>query len=438
MFEQLDRQGDVAVLRGLIATLGELDQGVDDGVRIDRIRTLEELKSAAAAAQARETAAFAVSQRAAQRAAGVPSDRVGRGIAGQVGLTRRISPFHAARYVGWASILTRELPQTFAALAAGRTSEWRALIVARETVFLSRANRARVDTELAPQLEQLGDRRVEAEAKKIGYRLDPHGFVDRVRGAEQDRHVGLRPAPDAMGRLTILAPVAQTVAAHVALGREADRLRNAGDPRSRGQLMADTALTRLTGQATAADVPVEIQLVMSDQTLLDPHSPEPAHLTGYGPIPAGIARSLALHGTAPRWLRRLFRQPATGELAALETRRRLFTASQRQFLTARDQYCRTPWCAAPIRHADHITPAEHGGCTNVTNGQGYCAACNHGKQAFGWHTRTLALDGGHRVEITTPTGHRYQSRAPDPPGTNQTPRERHLEQWLNKALRVAA
>ena len=70
-------------------------------------------------------------------AVGVAADRVGRGVASQVALALRISPNRAARYVGWATILTTELPHTFGALRAGRIGEWRAVLVARETIWLS-------------------------------------------------------------------------------------------------------------------------------------------------------------------------------------------------------------------------------------------------------------------------------------------------------------
>ncbi|MDT4925125.1 MAG: hypothetical protein QOG01_2838 [Pseudonocardiales bacterium] len=415
------RSGDAA-LAGLVATLADLGQDVDDSVRVDRIRLLEELKSAAAAAQAKEVAAFAFSQRAEQVALGVPIERIGRGVAAQVGLAKRISPFQARRYVGWANILTSELPNTFAALQGGRVSEWRAMIVARETAWLSRADRVTVDAQLAGRLETLGDRRVEAEAKKLAYRLDPHGYVDRIRGAERDRHVGLRPAPDTMSRLTGFLPVAQGVAAYAALQREADTLISQGDPRGRGQIMADTMVERITGQAQASDVPVEINLIMSEATLLAPGTAdgdEPAQLVGAGTIPAAVARGLALDVSdqTPMWLRRLYTEPTTGELAAMDTQRRAFTANQRRFLRLRDQYCRTSWCEAPIRHADHVVPADHGGPTSVYNGQGYCEACNYAKQAPGWRTRLVAgPTGAHEVEIITPTRHRYRSRPPDPPG----------------------
>jgi hypothetical protein len=189
--------------------------------------------------------------------------------------------------------------------------------------------------------------------------------------------------------------------------------------------MADTLVQRLTGQAAAPDVPVEIHLIMTDQSLLTPNQAggaggpeEPAVLDGYGPIPAGLARALALEQqAAPVWLRRLFTDPQSGQLIAMETRRREFTPAQRRLLRLRDQTCRTPWCDAPIRHADHILPAENGGPTSIDNGQGYCQTCNHAKQAPDWTTTPVESRAGpHEVHINTPTGHGYTSRAPDPPG----------------------
>jgi hypothetical protein len=298
------------------------------------------------------------------------------------------------------------------------------MLVARETGWLSRAHRAIVDRELAARLEQLGDVGTERAAKQLAYRLDPEGAAERQRNAERDRRVSIRPAPDVMARLSALLPVAQAVAAYQALAQHADTLRAAGDPRGRGQIMADTLVQRLTGHTTAGEIPIELQLILPADTLLapeaDPERDEPAILSGHGPIPAPAARDWLLTTTAPVWLRRLYTAPGSGELIAMDSRRRCFTPAQRRFIALRDQTCRTPWCEAPIRHTDHIQPAEHGGPTAVSNGQGYCQACNHTKQAPGWHTQVLPLPGGHTVEITTPTGHRYRSRAPDPPGTRET------------------
>jgi hypothetical protein len=77
----------------------------------------------------------------------------------------------------------------------------------------------------------------------------------------------------------------------------------------------------------------------------------------------------------------------------------------------RDQFCRTPWCDAPIRHRDHPTGVTAGGQTSELNGQGLCEACNHAKEAVGWRSRPSPGDR-HTVEITTPGGRTYRSTAP--------------------------
>ena len=84
-------------LAAFVGRLARLSRDVDDAERIDQVGLLEAVKSAAAAAQARVTVAFDNSQREQQRAAGVREERVGEGIAAQVGLARRVSPFRAAR-----------------------------------------------------------------------------------------------------------------------------------------------------------------------------------------------------------------------------------------------------------------------------------------------------------------------------------------------------
>ncbi|MEP6817579.1 MAG: DUF222 domain-containing protein [Marmoricola sp.] len=253
---------------------------------------MEELKAAAAAAQARVTAAFETSQRVEQAAAGVPRDRQGQGIGSQVALARRESANRGARHLGFATAVVREMPFTLAALTRGLISEWRATILVRETACLSREDRSRVDVELCGDLEQVmsyGDRQLGAEARKIAYRLDPGSVVRRGRRAQSERRVTGRPAPDTMSYLTALLPVALGVAVCAALKRAADSLIGTGDGRTRGQIMADTLVERVTGQATATGVPVAINLVMTAESLFDGDE-EHGHVEGYGPVPARFAR----------------------------------------------------------------------------------------------------------------------------------------------------
>ena len=207
MFLSSSADPGLTALAALSDTVATLDQRVEDRVRVDRIRRLEELRGVIAAAQARETAAFVASQNAAQRAGGVPAERVGRGVSAQVGLARRISPFAAARYCGQAVIMTSELPHTFTRLARGQVTEWRAVLVAQRTAWLSREHRATVDAQLAPRLHTLSTRQSVDVANQLAYRLDPHGYLRQLSHAQTQRHVSLRPAPDCMTRLTALFPV---------------------------------------------------------------------------------------------------------------------------------------------------------------------------------------------------------------------------------------
>ncbi len=392
--------------------------GLSEAQLVDQLRAMEQLKSGIAAAQARLTATLAARRTQTEADAGIPADQRRRGLGHEIGLARQESPARGRRHLELALVLVRELPHTLAALTRGEITEWAATLIARETAVLTRADRAQVDTELADQLPGAGDKQIADLARTIGYRLDPGSALRRVRGATSDRRVGLRPAPDTMANLTGFLPVAQGVACHTALKRAADSLRAAGDPRSRGQIMADTLVERITGQATADAVPVQIGLVMTDTTLLTADH-TPAHLDGYGPIPATVARQITR--TADQaWLRRLFTNPTDGSLVAIDSRQRYFDGQLRQLVVLRDQTCRNPWCDAPIRHADHIISAADGGTTTADNGQGLCEACNYAKQAPGWRTRRTPGQR-HRVETTTPTGHSHHTHAPDPPGPHKYP-----------------
>jgi len=419
-------------LAGLVARLASLNAEVADAERITQLDFLERLKGAAAAAQARVSVELDSSQRGVQARQGMPAEQLGRGVADQVALARRDSKVKGSRHLGLAKALVREMPHTMAALTAGEISEWRATIVARETAVLSADDRRSVDACLGPDLATLGDAQLAARAKSIGYALDPTSALRRARGAIADRRVSIRPAPDTMAYVTGFLPVAQGVAVHLALRQAAASARARGDQRSKGQIMADTFVERITGQATAEGVPLEVQLIMPAGTLLAGDD-DPALIPGFGPVPAAFARDLVrgrakageqddgrddgrddagaqgsgaqgsggpgiggpgmggqeLAERASVWLRRLFTSPSDGSLVAMDSRRRTFDGLLRRFLVTRDQVCRTPWCDAPIRHIDHITAVADDGETTAVNGRGLCARCNYTKELPGWETELV-------------------------------------------------
>ncbi|UKA73122.1 HNH endonuclease [Arthrobacter sp. FW306-06-A] len=434
----------------VLSLLARVPLATDDAGMMDQMRRLEDLKCVAGARQAGLAVAFDADQRRGQAAGGVPAGEQGAGVAAQIALARRESPAKGSRLLGMAKTLTG-MPHTSAAFRSGLLNEWRATLVVKETICLSPEDRAGVDEELAADtgaLDGMGDKAITAAVRAAAYRRDPASVAKRAAHAVTERSVSLRPAPDTMTYLTALLPVSQGVAAYAALARDADTARSGGDERSRGQVMADTLVERVTGTPGGISG-VEVQLVMTDRNPLQADA-EPARLPGYGIIPAAWARELALAGSSMRmpvtapgpgnlgspatpeaageanvdasgrhnlnlWIRRLYTAPGTGELVAMDSKARLFPAGLKRFLQVRDDTCRPPYCDAPIRHHDHIRPWHSGGPTTTGNGQGLCEACNHAKETPGWTTKPVP-GPRHTVATTTPTGHTYHSTAPPLPG----------------------
>ncbi|EUA24095.1 putative hNH nuclease [Mycobacterium xenopi 4042] len=124
--------------------------------------------------------------------------------------------------------------------------------------------------------------------------------------------------------MTALLPVAQGVSVYAALKRAAD---TTFDDRTRGQVMADTLVERVTGRAADVAEPVAVNLVISDETLLG-GADAAARIDGYGPIPASVACNMVgaavTDARSRATLRRLYRHPRSGALVAMESRARRF------------------------------------------------------------------------------------------------------------------
>ena len=446
---------------------------VSGAVLIDVIASLEEAKNALCAAQGHAQALFVAQQRFHQAQAGVPHHKLGMGIAQQVGLARHESPHRGRQLCELSEVLVREMPCTMKALEVGRISEYRASLIAKETAFLTREDRAQVDERICGDLDAvvlLGTRELCAATKKAAYALAPEAFVKRNEKAVGDRYVSLRPAADGMTFLTALIPLKQGVRVLATLTQIAASTKASGDGRGKGQIMADALMHRLVhhtpcnagagaptdhrGMAanhaagpspsprsrstendpeaavcTAVDQPeISLELVMTDRSLFGSAN-DPAILVGYDPLPAPLGRQLIFgnnkdngNGASPRvWLKRLFTHPASNALLAMDSRARLFPEGMKEFLRLQDQRCQTPYCDAPIREYDHIKAYAAGGATTVGNGQGLCAACNQAKEAPGWASErnTGSEHGLPSTQVITPTGHRYISTAPPLPGPHQ-------------------
>ncbi|TWS22978.1 DUF222 domain-containing protein [Tsukamurella sputi] len=366
-----------------------------------------------------ELAADLLRERVCERvAAGLPQDRWQQGVAAEVGLALHLSPNTAARFVARAVELERHMPHTRARLYAGDISPEAIPTLVAGLSHLDPGQRRTADEQLCSDpavLAGLGLKQVAGRVEQVAYRLDAQATVDRNAKAEKDRTVTLRPLPEGMARVSLLLPMAQAVGAYAALRAHADAVAGHDqEMRSRGQLMADTAFARLTGREAAAGQPVTVNLTISATVLLGDR-PGTGHLDGGGTMPAEIARNMIGKATAAgvAWVKRLFIAPETGAVVAMDSRQRCFPDGLAEMIRARDRYCRTPYCDAPIAHTDHVVPHATGGPTEFDNGQGLCAACNYAKEAVGWHsTVTPDPSGRHTVETRTPTGHVHRSTAP--------------------------
>jgi hypothetical protein len=391
------------------------DSGPEDGeARVETLRALERLSCAVSGLQAEITAQLDDSVREAEAERGVSQARQGRGVAAEVALARRESHHRGRQHVGLARILADEMPCTRHALRRGVITEWKATILVRETACLSLGDRQTVDSRLAGdarRLERMGDRELEGAARSLAAELDAAACVLRRRVAESERRVTLRPLPDTRTRLSAELPVAAGVAVFKSLSDAADSARAQGDPRARHQVMADVLVERVLGTSGGV-VPVEVELVVSDEVLLGSRD-DSAYVEGYGPVPAEVAREAVKRageqGLAR--LRRLYRRPGTGQLVAMDSRSRCFPSGLAKFIRLRDQVCRTPWCDAPIRHTDHANPAAADGATSDVNGEGLCEACNYAKEASGWSFRVVQT-APHTIEIRTAAGQVFRSNAP--------------------------
>ncbi|GGL44726.1 DUF222 domain-containing protein [Phycicoccus endophyticus] len=407
--------------------LGQIDIGeLTDAERLQLVAELERLKGAAVAAQARAVDAVRRS-----RESSCPRDAL-RSVGSEVALARRESPALGDRFVGLAQAVVHELPGALAALEGGALGERGVVEVVRETATLTREDRLEVDARLRGLYERLGWRSLGRAARRVAAELDAASVVRRMERAVAARRVGVRPAPDGMAYLSVLGPLREVVGAYAALQSRAAAVVGGGCPdegpegRGRGAVAADTALRLLSGRSPGQVQPVEVHLVMTDRSLLGTGGPggssmTPARVPGHGSVPAPLARAWVRGaGPASVWVRRLYTTPDGRDLVAMDSRRRIFGGLLRRMLVLRDDVCSTPWCDAPIVHADHVRPAREGGPTSLVNGAGRCARCNQVKEAPGWAAR-VARASPRVLELATPTGMRLSSRPPPVLGWGSDP-----------------
>ncbi|WP_260848048.1 DUF222 domain-containing protein [Brevibacterium aurantiacum] len=390
-------------------TLRDLEPADDAWEAQTRIRALEELTSAAAAAQAREAVAFHRHRQREDAANDVPKREQGKYAGNEIALAKRVSPATGRKFLSTSKAVVNDLPRTYEALADGSISEAKARIIADETAWLTPGERLFVDEELKDRASVAGSRRLRTEARSLAANVSSDNAHERAEASSANRHVSLSALNNGMAMLSATLPLQQAVAAFESLDAAAaeHKLNGQDFDRGRNQLMADIFVERLTGQDSAGDVRTEVHIVMEAESLFS-DGQVPAWIPSYGPLPAKTARNFLAANRARSFIRRMFTSPDTGQLVGMDSRRRTFGGLLRRMVVFRDDVCRTPWCDAPIKHADHANPVAEGGETQWSNASGLCAACNYAKEHPGWKHEATADD----LTVSTPTGEEYESATP--------------------------
>jgi hypothetical protein len=344
-----------------------------------------------------------------------------------VSVQLRISPRHARSRVELACELVECLPDTMAALAAGRIDGYRARVLAEETRSLAEHPllRTQVEAELLQKAEKQTGPQLRAAARKAVLAVDPASAEERHARARGGRAVP-PPVPerDGMASCLIRLPAQDMAAFFTAVDAAARRVQteHPDDPRTlehvRADILADLSWSALeaghlgccnpacghlhqpmgTRRGRAAHVGVTVPI----STLLGVDD-QPGHLHGYGPITPEVARRLAADGT---W-RRLLTDPATGALLDYGSTRYAPATDLADHIVARDRTCRFPTCTWPADgcDADHTVPAGQGGPTNAANLGPLHRRHHLDKTHHGWR---LDQPEPGRFIWTSPTGHTYE------------------------------
>ena len=410
------------------------DVPADEAVRVERdlvdeIAATERVKARTEAAQIAAMADLAgrpMFAGCAEHGHDDPTHGV-RGAASVVSAELRLSPAAAVARVALACELVAELPATLAELAAGRIDGYRARVVAEQTRPLAAVPdlRRQVEATLLGKAHKQTATQLRAAARKAVLAADPASAEERHRRARAGRFVSPPcPEPDGMAALLIRMPAEDAAALYTAIDAAARRQQKAtpDEKRTLDQVRADVLAglgwsALYSGHLGCCDPncahvhqrlawrrgkPVCVNVTVAYTTLIgaDDH---PAHLAGYGPIGAEVARRIAAHGV---W-RRILTDPASGAVLDVGRERYVPPPELAEHVLVRDQTCRFPTCTRPAADCDldHSIPFERGGATSAGNLGPVHRGHHNDRTHHGW--RLQQPEPG-RYVWTAPTGHTYQ------------------------------
>ena len=361
----------------------------------------------------------------------------------EIAAALRISPNTAQHRIDTANLLVHHLPDTTRALAEGAISTAHANVIARESAPLiyggaDKAVIAKIEAKALASAEFSTPNQIAVAIRKAVAQASPQELEERFNSAREERKVLCYPERDGMSTISALltAPDARLIMRSLEkriseikdLSKSADQRRadafvelltrenielnraarvgrsipessSAGssttDSYSSGRSSMDSAISGHgaqpnTSQSDASLSPqktfpkksaMTINVIVDLPTLLG-LADNPAELSGYGAIPASLARELA---TSNQW-RRFITDPISGELLECGRERYQPPDALIDFINARDKTCRFPGCrrSAELSDIDHAIPWDKGGETNPENLGALCRRHHRLKTHGGW------------------------------------------------------
>ena len=347
----------------------------------------------------------------------------------EVASALRLSGSTAQMRIDVARTLVNYLPNTCAALAMGEISSSHATVIAKESAAVIRDGISefaiyQIEEKALAHAEFHTPGQVANKVRTTIAQLAPTEFEAVVDRARETRRVSCYNDTDGMATVVAILPaqdaqtVMKSIEAYILRMNEIDEKKRNGN----GELSAtDTwsllsadnkradALTAILSSAlaTLADDarphrrPVTVNVTIDLPTLLG-LAENPGQLSGYGAIPASVARELASDAT---W-KRFITDPQTGNL--LDYGREKYEPPQAlvDFLLARDRTCRFPGCRQPATRSDidHAQSWETGGETKPEN-LGLLCRRHHRLKTHGRWALVSNPDGS--CEWTSPVGKKY-------------------------------
>jgi Domain of unknown function (DUF222) len=351
------------------------------------------------------------------RAARRPLGRVARAFPGdELAAALRTSVRVGDQRVALACALAGRLPQTLAALAAGRLDYPRAAAMAHETTGCTDSHAAAAEASVLAVGRRATPSKFRNAVRRAVAQADPAAARAQAQRASQDHRVEFSPADQDAAELLAHLPAGDAAAIRTVLDAAANAMsRLRGETRTLGQLRAAALAAPFwaalaAGHLDTATGPLALPTAhgQAPAVQLDPSTGE---LRGYGPVTDRARRDLAARsGTGPRPVVRLVTPPTAAEAQEAadcwpaEPGYRPSARLARHVL-ARDQHCVFPPCSCPAAHCDldHTRPWPNGP-THPANLGPPCRRHHRLKQHPAVH---LQQPQPGRFVWTMPTGHTY-------------------------------